>query len=311
MLHQQEQARQKDNEEEGLVQQSVEERDKELNRLVETALAEVLSARSELEETAQLAQTKQDKMEELEAQIEETERLYEEKRRVLEELRETESTMASLKDELEQEKGRCTTLQEQVEQQEKDLAASRAPKLTSDAETCTEASGVGMITTEGEADSSEKVKSEDGQGGVSAKNGGLHVPLPSVAEVWARLIPVSNKPKNGADTPNEAGDQGAHLFPGPCGTDVVIKPKGASSWQVVRPPLESAEDALERERMIVQRTLGIVEQLYQKRLKQQAAVTGNLDARTGVQIVSVKDASSRADKENGGSSNSLQTGECS
>ena len=99
--------------------------------------------------------------------------------------------------------------------------------------------------------------------------------LPSDAAVWARLNPGSltgvssthHHPaphcaalqQNGAcETPLKA----LSLFPGPSGTDIVIKPKGASSWKVVRPPLENAEDALARERTLVQRTLQVVAQLY-------------------------------------------------
>jgi len=99
--------------------------------------------------------------------------------------------------------------------------------------------------------------------------------LPSEAAVWARLNPGSltgvsstqhhtathctRLQQNGAgETPLKA----LSLFPGPSGTDIVIKPKGASSWKVVRPPLENAEDALARERTLVQRTLHVVAQLY-------------------------------------------------
>jgi hypothetical protein len=296
VLQEQQDAREKDHEEERLARLSLEERDKELKILVESVLGEVQSACSELEETAQVVQSKEGRIVELEAQVQETEQLKEEKRRVLEELKETEDTISSLKGELEDEKGRCITLQELVEQQERDLSASRAPKPTSDAATCTEAAEILTISEE-ESESSGTVTSlsvenQDGVPSVSAHNCAMHVPLPSVAEVWARLIPVSNAPKGEAGTSSEAGGQGAHLFPGPSGTDIVIKPKGASSWQVVRPPLESAEDAIERERMLVQRTLGVVEQLYQHRVKQKKEE----DARTA----SGKDKSSQADKENGG-----------
>ena len=293
MLQEQQDAREKDREEEQLARLSREERDRELKILVESVLEEVQSARSELEETTQVVQSKEGRIVELEAQVQETEQLKEEKRLVLEELKETQDTISSLKGELQDEKGRCTTLQELVEQQERDLAASRDPKPTSDAATCTDAAEILTISEE-ESESSGTVTSlsvenQDGVPGVTVHSGATHVPLPSVAEVWARLIPVSNAPKGET---SKAGGQGAHLFPGPSGTDIVIKPKGASSWQVVRPPLESAEDAMERERMLVQRTLGVVEQLYHHRVKQKREE----DART----VSGKDTSSQADKENGG-----------
>ena len=240
--------------------------------LVERALGEMLSVRRELEDTARAVEIKEAAQAALQAQAAAEEReggeLREAQAQAQKAQAEAEETCKALRNELEQERARCRALEDEVEQQQEALAqlqsAAKCPSLEDDGAAGSDNDKCRRV---GEA-ALPSVPEEDQ---TLAELGPCRA-LPSLAAVWARLNPgalagssAAAALKSGADAEPPAPD----LFPGPSGADIVIRPKGESSWKVVRPPLENAEDALRREKLLVRRTLEVIAQLSEKQHQNQ------------------------------------------
>ena len=76
-----------------------------------------------------------------------------------------------------------------------------------------------------------------------ASHASHETPLPSMDAVWECLHPPSRVPVSHHTTAVDSGGRQAQAwFPGPSGSDVVIKPKGAAAWHIVRgASLENAQ----------------------------------------------------------------------
>ena len=251
------------------------ERDRDLRvqarGLVEHALGEMLSVRRELEDTARAVEIKEAAQAALQAQAAAQEREGAELREAQAQQAQAEAEEAckALRDELEQERARCRALEDEVQQQQEALAQlQNAAKCRSSLEDDGAAGPVNdHCRSMGEAALSS-VPEEDQTPADLAPCGAL----PSLAAVWARLNPGALAGSSAAAAVKSEADAkppAPTLFPGPSGADIVIRPKGESSWKVVRPPLENAEDALRREKLLVHRTLEVIAQLSDKQHQNQ------------------------------------------
>jgi len=220
-------------------------------QLVERALEEMLAVRREVEDAAQAVAHQEVLRASREAQVAEEARKGAEEREARAKAAEAEaeeqaaSSSEALRGELEEERARCRALEEEVKQQREKLshrqgAAPRSP-----------ASGTtGFGSGDGGAgDALPSVEEEEETGGdvaaAASATLGSRGALPSVAAVWARLNPGSavrgsskldafaSPSAEARDAPGQGGPSAPALFPGPSSADIVIKPKGASSWQVV------------------------------------------------------------------------------